>query len=76
MPKTTSSRVRSLVFGAGVAAALAFGATAAVAAPDSDTGQQFFCGFYASLESCDQCCGGYQASWEGIECWCGPDTKW
>ena len=68
-------RVPRLVFGAGVAAALVFGAGSAMAAPAKDTGQQFYCGFHFYLESCEQCCGKFQASWEGVECWCGPDTK-
>jgi hypothetical protein len=66
-------RLPALVFGAGIAAALTFGATSAVATPREQTADRSFCGFHAYLESCEQCCGGLQASWEGIECWCGPD---
>lgn len=67
--------VPTLFFGAGIAAVLAFGATSAVAAPGEYRGERFFCGFHAYEESCQQCCGKFQASWEGIECWCGPDTS-
>jgi hypothetical protein len=63
-------RLPTLVFGASIAAGLTFGATSVVAAPREDTANRFFCGFTISAESCDQCCGGYQASWEGAECWC------
>ncbi len=74
MRRITPSRFPALVAGTTIAAALAFGATSAVAAPEK-AADRFFCGFHAYLESCEQCCGMYQASWEGIECWCGPDTN-
>ncbi len=73
MRRITSARVPTLVFGAGIAAVLTFGATSAVAAPGEYGGDRFFCGYYADEGSCQQCCGRFQASWEGIECWCGPD---
>jgi hypothetical protein len=76
MRKILPLRVPRLMFGAGVAAALAFGAGSALAAPAKDVGEQFFCGFHINLESCEQCCGMYQATWAGIECYCGPETKW
>jgi hypothetical protein len=76
MRSINSFRISSLVFGAGIAAVLAFGATSALAAPGRYGGEQFFCGFHVSFESCDQCCGRYVATWWGPECYCGPDTKW
>lgn len=75
MAVSSSSRLPAFFFGAGVAAVLTFGTNSALAAPSKDPGQRFFCGFYASWEGCDQCCGIYQPSWEGIECYCGPETK-
>ncbi len=67
-----SSRVPALVFGAGVAAALAFGATSAVAAPDTSAGEPYFCGFFVNLEGCEQCCGHLPNSW-GTVCYCYPE---
>jgi hypothetical protein len=74
MARSSSSRVPAFVFGAGVAAVLAFGANSALAAPSNDAGGRFFCGFYAWEEGCQQCCGKLQHSWEGIECYCDTDT--
>jgi hypothetical protein len=75
MRKITSFRLPALVFGAGIAAALTFGATSAVATPREDTVNRFFCGFTDSTEACERCCGTRLPSWEGIECWCSPDTR-
>jgi hypothetical protein len=69
------SRVPALVFGAGIATVLAFGATSAMAAPGQKAAEPFFCGFHAYEESCNQCCGRFEASWQGIECYCDPGTK-
>jgi len=70
MRRITPFRLPALVFGAGIAAALTFGASSAVATPREVTANRYFCGYTVSSESCEQCCGGGLASWEGIECWC------
>ncbi len=75
MRRITPFRLPTLVFGAGIAAALTFGASSAVAAPQEQTANRYFCGFAAYEEACQQCCGRFQASWEGIECWCETDGR-
>jgi hypothetical protein len=70
MRGTTPFRLPALVFGAGIAAALTFGANSAVATPREQTANRFFCGYTIDEGSCVGCCGRFQASWEGIECWC------
>jgi hypothetical protein len=72
----TPFRLPALVFGVGIAAALTFGASSAMATPPDVTANRYFCGYIDSLDGCQQCCGNYQESWDGLECWCGPDTKW
>jgi hypothetical protein len=69
----TTFRLPALVFGAGIAAALTFGASSAVATPREATANRYFCGFHYEEGSCIRCCGRFQASWEVNECWCGPD---
>jgi hypothetical protein len=75
MQKFPRPRVPLLVFSAGIATALTFGASSVVAAPRTETGEQFFCGFTLSYDHCVRCCGRYVADWHGSECYCGPDTN-
>jgi hypothetical protein len=76
MRRITPFRLPTLVFGGAIASALTFGTSSAVATPQKDPVEPYYCGWTLSWDDCERCCGKYQSSWEQPpECWCGPDTK-
>ncbi|HEX6371373.1 MAG TPA: hypothetical protein VF006_20820 [Longimicrobium sp.] len=70
----TMHRLRTVVFGAAVATAMAFGATSALATPVSAAeraSMEYYCGNFSSAHYCAACCRAYpNYYWGGGPCYC------
>jgi hypothetical protein len=65
------TRIRNLLFAAGVLAAMGFGATTARAEPNPRD-ERVICPFVRSAEECTDCCadGGFNGDFVGGRCTC------